>query len=98
MKFEIAPKSTEIRANWEEARLYCFSLNINGKTGWRLPNIEELCEIYQSEIYFGQEWHWYWSSTQGNGDTVWLLDFNDGYQYYDVKTNGYYVRAIRDLS
>jgi hypothetical protein len=41
MNFEIAPKETEIRANWYDAKLYCFSLNIDGKTGWRLPTDRE---------------------------------------------------------
>jgi hypothetical protein len=52
MNFEIAPKSTEIQTNWEEARMYCFSLNIDGKIGWRLPTKAELNEIYQSENDF----------------------------------------------
>jgi hypothetical protein len=45
MNFEIAPKSTETKLNWNDARLYCFSLNIDGKTGWRLPTNDELHEI-----------------------------------------------------
>lgn len=42
MNFQIAPKSTEVKLNWEDAKLYCFSLNIDGKTGWRVPSVEEL--------------------------------------------------------
>ena len=64
MKFEIAPKSTEIQANWYDAKLYCFSLDIDGKTGWRMPTKEELNEIYQSENDFVGGT--YWSSTEGN--------------------------------
>jgi hypothetical protein len=62
MNFEIAPKSTEIEANWDDARLYCFALNIDGKTGWRLPTKEELTKIYQAENDF--EEMWYWSGTE----------------------------------
>jgi formylglycine-generating enzyme required for sulfatase activity len=97
MKYEIAPKSTEIQANWYDAKLYCFSLNIDGKTGWRLPTEEELNEIYQSENDF--EKYWYWSSTESGGRYAWGQNFNGGIQSnYGGKNNGLYIRAIRDLS
>ena len=38
MNFEIAPKETEIQATWDEAKMYCFSLNIDEKlVGGYLP-------------------------------------------------------------
>jgi hypothetical protein len=113
MNFEIAPKETEIRANWEEARMYCFALNIDGKVGWRLPTIKELNEIHESENDF--ENRWYWSSTEGNGSFAWSQNVSNGYQtngsfaWSQNVSNGYqtngtksydghYVRAVRDLS
>ena len=96
MKYEIAPKSTEIQANWDDARLYCFSLNIEGKTGWRLPTKEELNEIYESTNDL-EEYGWYWSSTEFNTSSAWLQDFNYADQDYYNKLGNYYVRAIRDL-
>jgi hypothetical protein len=95
MKFEIAPKSTEIQANWDDARLYCFSLNIDGKTGWRLPTKEELSEIYHLENDF-EDWY-YWSSTEYDDTTAWIQDMSYGTQYGNGKDYGGYVRAIRDL-
>jgi formylglycine-generating enzyme required for sulfatase activity len=96
MNFEIAPKSTEIQANWYDAKLYCFSLNIDGKTGWRLPTKEELDEIYESENDFIDAY--YWSSTEYNGSSAWGQTFSAGTQYSDGKYNGgYYVRAIRSI-
>lgn len=96
MNFEIAPESTEIKLNWHDARLYCFSLTIDGKTGWRLPTKEELKEIYLSDNDF--ENVWYWSSTEANCDDAWLQGFYNGYQNYNFKSFGYYyVRAIRDI-
>jgi hypothetical protein len=94
MNFEIAPKSTEIQANWYDARLYCFSLNIDGKTGWRLPTKQELDSIYHSENDF--ENNWYWSSTELY---AWVQYFNTGTQgnYNKGYCNGY-VRAVRDFS
>jgi len=98
MNIEIAPKETMIRrANWYEARMYCFSLNIDGKIGWRLPTKEELDEIYHSENDF--EKRWYWSSTDDSGNSAWNQDFNDGYQTRDDKNyNKGCVRAIRPIS
>ncbi len=97
MNFEIAPKSTEIQTNWEEARMYCFSLNIDGKIGWRLPTKEELNDIYESENDF-EEWY-YWSSTESNGSKAWFQNFNFGHlSSHGVKNNGnIYGRAVRDL-
>jgi hypothetical protein len=41
---EIAPKEYHIRCTYNEAILYCFSLNIDGKTCWRLPRLDEKSE------------------------------------------------------
>ena len=97
MNFEIAPKSTEIKANWDDARLYCFALNIDGKTGWRLPTKEELNEIYESVNDF--EKAWYWSSTEYNGGNAWGQDMSNGYQNNGGNKNYgvTYVRAIRSI-
>ena len=38
---ELAPKEFHIFCTFDEAILYCFQLNIDGKTGWRLPTHDE---------------------------------------------------------
>ena len=93
MNFEIAPKSTEIQAIWDDAKLYCFSLNIDGKIGWRLPTKKELNEIYKSENDF--EKLWYWPSTETSGYTAWYQNVNNGGQGLNDKYVGLYVRAVR---
>jgi hypothetical protein len=100
MNFEIAPKETEIQANWDDAKLYCLSLNVDGKTEWRLPTKEELNQIYESENDFENEW--YWSSTEaigesGRGDYVWGQRMSGGNHGCGNKNFGYYVRAIRTI-
>ena len=67
MNFEIAPKSAEIEATWNEARMYCFSLNIDGKVGWRLPTGEELNEIYESENEYATTWY-HWTADDDESD------------------------------
>lgn len=103
MNLEIAPKSTEIQSNWHTAMSYCENLNIDGKTGWRLPTKEELNEIYKYNIDFEKDW--YWSSTEAKflnayEDNVdaWIHNFFNGNQHYYGKVLGtYYIRAIRSI-
>jgi hypothetical protein len=96
MNFEIAPIETETQLCWEDAKLYCFSLNIDGKTGWRLPTKDELNEIYHSENDFN-DWH-YWSSTEYVVSYAWNQNFDGGGQFTNGKYNGgYYVRAVRSI-
>jgi hypothetical protein len=40
---EVAPIEYHTLLTRDEAIMYCFSLNIDGKTGWRLPTFEEYC-------------------------------------------------------
>jgi hypothetical protein len=38
---EIAPIDRDLLLTHDEAMIYCFSLNIGGKLGWRLPTKDE---------------------------------------------------------
>jgi len=96
MNFEIAPKSTEIQATWDNAILYCTFLEVDGKRGWRLPTKEELNEIYELENDFEKKW--YWSGTDNSGNYAWSRSIGNGIQGNRNKNYSYYyVRAIRDL-
>lgn len=96
MNFEISPKSTEIEASWDNALLYCFSLNIDGKTGWRLPTKQESIEIYESQNNF--EKRNYWTSTKYDGKNEALVqNFASGGQYCKYTYVIVNVRAVRDL-
>ena len=39
---EFAPEKYWIELDWYDAKVYCFSLTIDGKTGWRLPTLKSL--------------------------------------------------------
>jgi len=96
MNFEIAPKETEIKANWYDANLYCATLTHDNKYDWRLPTIEELYEIYQSKNDFTNDY--YWSSTEDDGNGAWVQNVTNSYQSYDDKDySGFYVRPVRDI-
>ena len=36
-QLEVAPDNYRPELTWQEAKMYCFSLNIDGTIGWRLP-------------------------------------------------------------
>ena len=56
---EVAPEEYWVETSFENIQLYLFSLNIDGKVGWRLPTGEELNEIYESENEYATTWyHW----------------------------------------
>ena len=59
MNIELAPEEYHKRLTYEEAKLYCFSLNIDGKVGWRLPTFKEyrLLELNEHE---SMVWHTKW--------------------------------------
>lgn len=98
MNFEIAPASTEIKATWYDGKLYCFTLNIDGKIGWRLPTMEELCNIRLSaKDFMGQS---YWSSepTEFKDNHAWCMYSDDGFKQHINKLNTCWIRAIRDLT
>ena len=96
LPFEVAPKETQKLEGWYYANNYCHFLNIDNKTGWRLPTIEELNQIYQSENDFEKDW--YWSSNMSSlSDYAQHLFFHNGVQGNRKKRHVAYIRAIRDL-
>lgn len=44
---------TKFLMTYDEARMYCFSLNIDGKIGWRLPTTNE----YMQHSKITESWH-----------------------------------------
>ena len=104
MKFEIAPKSTEIQTNWFDARLYCFSLNIDGKTGWRLPTMNELFYITEYMPLFHMTSGLHWSSQKSMHGCAHAMYYSGGgadttncsSHTYTIGSS-LYVRAVRDL-
>ena len=64
---EAAPPEFEFEANWNSAKDMCKLLNINGITGWRLPNRDELSFMYlnlKQKGLGGFSNVPYWSSTE----------------------------------
>jgi hypothetical protein len=88
--------------NHEDARegsaLAMFKYANNNKIGgfddWVLPTRETLLDLYQL-LGGGDKWYWSSSPYMGNSGCAWYVDFYDGYVYYSVRSNYYYVRLVR---
>jgi hypothetical protein len=92
---------TEYAAGW------CFELNINGLTGWYLPSLGELnlllakkqivnqalAKAGKDAISIANAWHW--SSSEGDDNLSWNINFSGGDNYPADKDAIKHVRAIR---
>jgi hypothetical protein len=94
LMIEISARLYETHLNWDDAMMYCQLLVIDGVDDWRMPTIEELNEIYNSENTFSGS---YWSSTEYEGNYAWCKSMLDGFYYGDRKGYSYYVRAVRSI-
>lgn len=96
-QIEISPLDYEQVLEWEDAKLYCFSLTVDDKTGWRLPTLAELVYIYtRSDIDSSPER--YWASDIMDEDFYWTFDFDTR----TPESHGFkaklYVRPVRDIA
>lgn len=98
MNFEVASYLYEKELNWYDARLYCFALNINGKTGWRLPTEEELdMLLYDVELFkrgLQLHGHEYWTSTPNDDGRVW----SGRRHVFNLSKTIIGVRPVRDIT
>jgi hypothetical protein len=84
-----ARKDNGSDANWSQAKEYCRTLTLGGRSGWRVPTIDELWGIFD-QTKTGQpglhpkggihlSWPGVWSSTEGsNPDEKWAFSFYNG--------------------
>jgi len=88
------------------AAKWCFELNAGGMTGWYLPSLGELnllrsklqvvnqaLEKIKGATRIASAWHW--SSSEGNSDLSWNVNFSGGDNYPAEKSASKHVRAIR---
>ena len=100
-------KVNTTKLNWKNARNYCRNLNFAGYSDWRLPTENELLSITDDTIYnpaIKKEFkyvrnNYYWSSTpniSSSRNSMWNVNFYDGYDYYYYEIGKYYVRCVRN--
>ena len=96
MTIEFEPNNNPKVLNYDDAKLYCFALTIDGKTGWRLPTIDELRKIYTEKNVYRT---YYWSSTSSieHAGYQQIMFFHDGTILPDHKSSINFVLPVRDL-
>ena len=102
--------SNGTQRTWQEAINYCEALTLDAHDDWRLPNINELKTLIdRSKIepaikenvfeYIGTNWLYYsyWSSTSivDNAYMAWVVSFDDGTVYENIKYMSNYVCCVR---
>ena len=100
MNIEISDKKYERELNWHDAHLYCSVLSIDNKNDWRLPTLEELREIYNSDNNFVDAGYdsGYWSSTEENDYYAWFARMLNGNRVSGHKLRcNFYVRPVRTI-
>lgn len=70
---------------------------INGQSGWRLPNKEELVSLHDSGTAKGQGWTFglTWSSEPESAGTHYLVSPGLGYSGWNFDTSSNYVSCVR---
>jgi hypothetical protein len=96
---------------WNEALTSANNSNLGGYSDWRLPNVKELQALvdysrYSPAIdtnYFPNtpsgDYFWFWSGSPGVGSSndAWVVNFGNGYAYYNGygRGNYFHVRLVR---
>ena len=108
MNIELAPIEYMKSMTWDEAKLYCFLLNIDGKVGWRIPTMRELHWLRSMGLITSKQhidprkYPRYWSSEE-HGDylaMIWVAlattcDMHTTWCSKDDETT--MVRPVRDI-
>ena len=94
--------------SWERAQCLPRALGVAGFTDWRLPTVEELFCLadrtrtrpaIDTTFFPDTPNDWFWSSTvDANAPSAcaWIVDFDDGYSYWDHQGYDGVIRAVRD--
>lgn len=94
---------------FQEAKLYCFSLNIDGKIGWRFPTLQE-CDMIRKQADSNlrlllTEKNWVYTSSEPFDDIDEYATLSNPYEYstdgpvttYGFSENEYDFEQLDDL-
>jgi hypothetical protein len=94
--FEIAPEEywrTDL--NWYEAKMYCFCLDIDGKTGWRLPDIDD---FHSNKFTIApRHWSWFWTAEDLGSDSMIVRPAGLHFMELDKNNDDVVAMPVRDL-
>jgi hypothetical protein len=81
-----------------QGAMKCDTLQLNGKTDWYLPAIDELTEIYNQRAFLGTfQSYYYWSSTEIDANYGRSVLFPSGSPNILQKNYNGYVRCVREF-
>jgi hypothetical protein len=91
--------------SWHGALQQAHTSKFAGYLDWRLPNVQELRTLVEEQCYepainaavFPNTSGGYWSSSPFayGSDGAWFVDFFNGYDHWNYKSNFGYVRLVR---
>jgi len=93
--------------DWIDRLTRCYTLEVGGRKGWRVPTIEELASLVDTSQlaptlpaghpFINVQLGFYWSATTIANDTslVWGVDFNTGGVGIGNKSGGHFVSCVR---
>ena len=90
LTFEVISLNHYKHLSYEDAKLYCFSLNVDGKTGWRLPTKEECEQLKRLWIFYSRIWI-------DQPDTVYDFSMGMPVNSYKEISNVHLVIPVRDI-
>lgn len=97
--YYVAPDPGSNSLTWNSANSYCNNLTVLGLSGWRLPTIDELLQMYSDRYTIGgfpSGAYYYWSSTS-SPEGHYMVNFGYGsiYDVWDGNTQNNRVRPIK---
>ncbi len=94
--------------NWEDAQFHCINLNAGGRTGWRLPTIQELMSLVDRSVSPGptlpaghpfsnvqSSLYWSASTSAGNTSFAWEVGFYGGGVGTADRSLSFFVWCVR---
>ena len=91
-------KGRDVMLTWYDAKKYCQNLHLDNHNDWRLPNMQQLHELFKvSQNLQNNTKEWYWSneSDKDNPKNGMMVEFSyDNESSYRKDYFGY-VRCVR---
>jgi hypothetical protein len=91
-----ADKDNGSDINWYRAKSHCEEYSGGAKSGWRMPTINELEQLYKSGVYgsvISRTGYGVWSSETRGSDAAYF-DFFYGFRYWYPQDRDHYYRAL----
>jgi len=94
---DVAANDFIAQFDWTTASLMCQGLG----EGWRLPTIYEIQQIFAHNVVFGfaNYGYWaYWTCEEINEEQAFGFSGDEGIIIEELKTERFYIRAVKTIS